>query len=77
MKIEKKTNMIIITADAGYVLTNWDEENLLDFSYCRMVYAPVNSKVDDYREITGEEAEEIIEKQRIEFEKMEKMDNKN
>lgn len=74
MKIENKTNMVIVTADAGYVLTNWDGKNLLDFSYCRMIYAPVNSKMDDYREITGEEAEEIIEKQRIEYEKME---NKN
>ena len=73
MKIDNKTNMMMITADEGMVITNWDGENILDFSYCRIIYAPVNFNTDSYREITQDEAEKLIEKQMIEFEKMERM----
>lgn len=73
MNTEIKNNMKIITADEGMVITNWDGENILDFSYCKIIYAPVNLNTDSYREITQDEAEELIEKQMIEFEKMERM----
>lgn len=73
MNTEIKNNMKVITADEGMVMTNWDGENILDFSYCRIIYAPVNFNVDSYREITQDEAEELIEKQMIEFEKMERV----
>lgn len=73
MNTEIKNNMKIITADEGMVITNWDGENILDFSYCKIIYAPVNLNTDSYREITQDEAEELIEKQMIEFEKMERV----
>lgn len=73
MNTEIKKNMKVITADEGMVMTNWDGENILDFSYCRIIYAPVNSNTDGYREITQAEAEEFIEKQSEEYEKMERM----
>lgn len=73
MNTEIKNNMKIITADEGMVITNWNGENILDFSYCKLIYAPVNLNTDSYREITQDEAEELIEKQMIEFEKMERV----
>lgn len=73
MNTEIKNNMKVITADEGMVMTNWNGENILDFSYCRIIYAPVNFNTDSYREITQDEAEELIEKQMIEFEKMERV----
>lgn len=73
MNTEIKKNMKVITADEGMVMTNWDGENILDFSYCRIIYAPIASNTDGYREITQTEAEELIEKQSEEYEKMEQM----
>lgn len=61
MNIETKRNMKIITPDEGYVMTNWDGVEILDFTYCRIIYAPLNADIK-YREITEEE-KDIYEKQ--------------
>lgn len=72
MDIQIKNTMKVIKADDNMVMTNWNEgDNILDFSYCRMIYAPLNSNTDGYREITKEEAEELIKRQQEEYEKME------
>lgn len=73
MNTDIKNTMKVITADEGMVMTNWDGENILDFSYCRIIYAPIASNTDGYREMAQAEAEELIEKQREEYEKIEAM----
>lgn len=57
MNIETKNNMKVITPDEGYVLTTWDGNDILEFSYYRKVYAPLTSTIE-YREITEEEKNE-------------------
>lgn len=61
MNIEIKKNMKIVTPDEGYVMTNWDGVDILGFSYCRVIYAPLNAELN-YREITEEE-KDIYKKQ--------------
>lgn len=71
MNIEIRGNMKVITVEDGMVMTNWNGENILDFSFCRMIYAPVNTDLDDYREITAEEAQNLIKLQAEEYSKLE------
>lgn len=71
MNIEIRGNMKVITVEDGMVMTNWNGENILDFSFCRMIYAPVNINLDDYREITAEEAQNLIKLQAEEYSKLE------
>lgn len=53
MKIDKKENLMIITADEGMVLTEWrEDEDILDFTYCTTMYAPVLYDPSYVREIT-------------------------
>lgn len=65
MKIDKKENLMIITADEGMVLTEWREnEDILDFTYCTTMYAPVLYDTSYVREITESE-KDILETEQL------------
>ena len=55
MKIEQFDNYIKITADEGYVITNYKEgDDILAYSSCRIMYAPKTAFLGDLRDITDE-----------------------
>jgi hypothetical protein len=69
MKTEIKNGMQISTAEVGYVMTDWKEgDDILSFSYSKMMYSPLTTDLSRYREITDEEAAEleIVQRERIE-----------
>lgn len=60
MKIDIKEKFKVITPDDGKVLTTWtSEKDILEFQYCEIIYAPLNAEIDEWLEITKEEAEEL------------------
>lgn len=60
MKIDKKENLMIITADEGMILTEWREnEDILDFTYCTAMYTPVLYDISYVREITESEKDKL------------------
>lgn len=73
---QEDKNRTVVTAESGYVMTDWkDGDDIRNFNYCRMIYAPLNTDFSMYREITDEEADNL-EKQLIEvMEKDEKEKN--
>lgn len=65
MKIDKKENLMIITADEGMVLTEWrEDEDILDFTYCTTMYTPVLYDPSYVREIT-EMKKDILESEQL------------
>ena len=55
MKTEQFDNYIKITADEGYVITNYKEgDDILTYSSCRIMYAPKTAFLGDLRDITDE-----------------------
>lgn len=48
----------VLTPDEGKVLTQAEEVELCDRIYSDKIYLAVNDSVDNYKEITEEEAEE-------------------
>lgn len=60
MNVENLENYIKITADDGMVITEWKEEdNITGFTYCRQMFAPLNTDVKQLREITEDEKNRI------------------
>lgn len=65
MKIDKKENLMIITADEGMILTEWrEDEDILDFTYCTTMYTPVLYDTSYVREITEME-KDILETEQL------------
>ena len=55
MKTEQFDNYIKITADEGYVITNYKEgDDILTYSSCRIMYTPKTAFLGDLRDITDE-----------------------
>ena len=55
MKTEQFDNYIKITADEGYVITNYKEgDDILSYSSCRVMYAPKTAFLGDLRDINDE-----------------------
>lgn len=70
MNVESLEKYIKITAEDGMVITEWKEEdNITGFTYCRQMFAPLNTDIKKLREITEDEKNRIEdEKNRIEDE---------
>ena len=55
MKTEQFDNYTKITADEGYVITNYKEgDDILTYTSCGVMYAPKTAFLGDLRDITDE-----------------------
>lgn len=73
MIVEKLTTYNILFPGKNMVLTDWDGENILDFSFAKIqMRVPLNYDYSNVYEITNEECEELENKQ---LEKLRQLDN--
>ena len=63
MTIEKKATYQIIKADDGMVLTEWDGDDILNYSYATKQYSPLTYDITKLREITQEESDRLSKEQ--------------
>ena len=68
--IRETDRFIEITADEGYVITNWDGNGILDYTSTTQMICPLGYDYSGYYTITDEQDAEYIELQRNEIEKM-------
>ena len=66
--IRETDRFIEITANEGYVMTDWDGEDILDYSSTKQLICPVNYDYGAYRTITDEQDAEYVERQIAEME---------
>lgn len=67
MKIEEIAMKRYIFPDKGFVLTNWEKENILDFTFAKQIIQPVTANYSDYYEISEEECKELQRQLREEY----------
>ena len=64
MQIEEAGGKRYIYPKKGYVLTDWDREEILEFTYAKIqIIQPITANYLDYYEITEEECNELEIKQ--------------
>ena len=63
MTIETKATYQIIKADDGMVLTEWDGDDILNYSYATKQYSPLTYDITKLREITQEESDRLVKEQ--------------
>ena len=63
MTIENKSTYQIIKADDGMVLTEWDGDDILNYSYATKQYSPLTYDITKLREITQEESDKLSKEQ--------------
>lgn len=59
MKVEIKEKYKVLTAEDNHVITYWNKENILNFSYSKTLYCPLNEDITSYYEITEEEKNKL------------------
>lgn len=67
--IRETDRFIEITANEGYVMTDWNGDNILDYSSTKQMICPVNYDYGAYYTITDEQDAEYVERQIAEIEK--------
>ena len=68
--IRETDKFIEITTDEGYVMTDWNGENILEYSSTKQLVCPVNYDYSAYYIVTDEDDAKYMELQLIEIEKM-------
>lgn len=71
--VEKGEKYIKVTCSEGHYITKWNKENVLDFSYAKIMYCPLTIDLSVYYCLTDEEIERYNEEQRIAVEELEKI----
>lgn len=61
IKIRITDNFQELTPVEGYVITSWDGEDIMNFTYSTTIVCPLNYNIDGYYTMTIQEAESIEE----------------
>lgn len=72
MNIDRNEKFIVITAEEGYVITDWDGNDILNYTSSTILYCPLNMDISGYYEITEEKDEEYKRLQEQTINEMEK-----
>ena len=68
--IRTTDRFIEITANEGYVMTDWNGNDILNYTSTKVLICPVNYDYGAYYTITDEDDTKYMELQLIEIEKM-------
>lgn len=67
--IYRETDKFIeITANEGYVLTDWDKQDILSYTSTKIMVCPLNYDYSGYYTITDEEDERLMNDQLLHIE---------
>lgn len=72
MNIDRNEKFIVITAEEGYVITDYKEDDILNYTSSTILYCPLNMDLSGYYEITVEKDEEYKRLQEQTINEMEK-----
>ena len=52
-----------IKCTEGHYLTNWDKNDIKEYSYCRVMFAPIDYDISGYYCVDEEEHNRLVEEQ--------------
>lgn len=63
--IEKneKYNFLTISCEQGHYITNWDKQDIKEFTSAKKIFCPANTDTSQYYCVTEEEYNELMELQ--------------
>lgn len=67
--IRTTDRFVEIVADEGYVMTDWNGDDILNYTSTKQLICPVNYDYGAYRTITDEQDAEYVDRQIAEIEK--------
>lgn len=65
MEVIEFENKREIRAKLGFVLTDWDKDDILRYNSCKLVIMPLKSDYTRYYEITEDEHKDLENKRKI------------
>ena len=71
MNVVNKKYFYELTPDEGYVLTDWDKNDIIDYSSYKIVVCPLITPIENFYEITVEEDYYNLRLQELEIQKRE------
>lgn len=63
VEVNDKLNFKKVTCKEGHYITNWNKENVLDYTSAKTMYCPMNTDLESFYCVSEEEHNEIMEKQ--------------
>ncbi|MEE1226343.1 MAG: hypothetical protein UHM08_04470 [Bacteroidales bacterium] len=63
VEVNDKLNFKKVTCKEGHYITNWNKENVLDYTSAKTMYCPMNTDLEAFYCVSEEEHNEIMEKQ--------------
>lgn len=63
IEVNDKLNFKKVTCKEGHYITNWNKENILDYTSAKTMYCPMNTDLDKFYCITEDEHNELMEQQ--------------
>lgn len=63
VEVNDKLNFKKVTCKEGHYITNWNKENVLDYTSAKTMYCPMNTDLDKFYCITEDEHNELMEQQ--------------
>lgn len=70
VEVNDKLNFKKVTCKEGHYITNWNKENVLEYTSARTMYCPMNTDLEPFYCVTEEEHNDIMERQRIAAEEL-------
>ena len=67
VEINEKFNFKKVTCKEGHYITDWNKENILDFTSSTTMYCPMDTDLSIYYCISEEEYNKLMEQQEIAF----------
>ena len=74
VEVNDKLNFKKVTCKEGHHITNWDKENILEYTSAKFMFCPLNLDLEKFYCVTDEEHNAYIKEQR---ELLEKLHNDN
>lgn len=71
IRVRETDKFIEITANDGYVMTDWDGNDILNYTSTKQLICPLNYDYGAYYTVTDEENERLLNEQIAEIEKRE------
>lgn len=67
--IENREKFMVVTCSEGHYITNWDKEDVRNYTSAKTMYCPLGYDISEYYCMTEEEHNRLMEQQREILEK--------
>lgn len=64
VEINEKLNFKKVTCKEGHYITDWNKENILDYTSAQIMYCPINVDLEPFYCVTDEAHNILMEEQR-------------